>query len=230
MKEIFDSYPNLHLSDVFPTAVLTFPGSIFGLGMVIAVIGMLISLYHLFRSIRNKFKEEKYLTVKEGVLLLLFTMFLTLMFLTGFYQFATDLRDTKGELALEVKEISDWYETNAPLIDKELTAHNYEYIEYEYYPLEPDGKNKMYFDAIGFKPVGLLVVEGVTMEGEVERFNAYIDIVQENKEESNKTLKLKYTSEFGEEYDFGKGVFYGELYVSDFELTKLNATSNHRFR
>lgn len=228
MKEIFATYPNLHLSDVFPKAV--FAGFPYALGIVAMVIITLISLYYLFQSIKNKSKAKQFLSRVESVLLLSVSMLLLVGLVAGFYQVTRELRDPSGEETLEVKEIRDWYELNAPLIDKELTAKNYEYVEYEFYRIEPIGKSKIYFDSIGFHPVGLLVVDGVTQEGEIEKFNVYIDIVQENHKEKNKTLKLKYTSEFGEAYDIGKGVYYGELYVNEFELMKLSTTSKQRFR
>lgn len=202
--------------------------------MIALIVLMLAIVYSIYFIIREKLKRKSNIKKYDRDLhrvfigILLFSLVMSSLFAFGIIQTANFLKESRDVEALDIKVVRDWYKKTASAIDQELTLNEYEYMEYEFAPIRPIGKSKMYFNAIGFEPVGKLWIEGITKQGKIERFTAYIDILEDSSIEKSRVLKLKYTSEFGTDYDLGEGVYYGHLYISEFDLLKLNTKMNRR--
>jgi len=223
MHSIFETFPALSDWDIVSSLVFHFPHNLTAIvwliGFMFWIFILVVIISGFLETNKDELKDGK--TKEEYILekspLVIFPAISILIFIAFPFLLFSDIENIehRDNNLLNINEVKDWYVTNAPLIDKELTSKEYKYIDYV---IQPDVtlpiKGKTYLKGLGIDVINKMKIEVINEKGKIETISAYVTIDTKNTIPKNGTIQLKNTAEFGEKYDIGTGIYYGTLFIN----------------
>lgn len=223
MIKIFDTFPNLSNWEIYYSLIFKFPHifQVFATVFILALTVLLVvtTFWNVSKKDQNVGKDE------IGPITVLCLMSAVMIY--NQFEFPKMVKeDERGgimEMALgfkgeeeflRIEKMKDWYVEAAPLIDQELTVKEYTCVDYELVKYEKlTKKQEIYLDSIGFSSPSVVNLTILNSEKEIETIKAFVHVEENDDVKVKGKIKLKYTSEFGEDLDLGKGMYYGTLYL-----------------
>lgn len=214
MEKIFKSFPELSNWEIYSSLIFKFPHVLSFIATVF-IIGLTILLIMTTFVIRTNTDQN---IGKPEVLSIIFTCFLSFVMISNQVDFPKVVKeDVRGEEELlRIEKIKDWYVGAAPLIDKELSSKEYSYADYKLLKYETlNDKQDIYLNSIGFTSPNIVELTIITEKKKLETIKAFVQVEKNSTDTpiKNGMIELKYTSEFGDELDLGRGLYYGTMYV-----------------
>lgn len=214
MEKIFESFPELSNWEIYSSLIFKFPHVLSFIATVF-IVGLTILLIMTTFVIRTNTDQN---IGKPEVLSIIFTCFLSFVMISNQVDFPKVVKeDVRGEEELlRIEKIKDWYVGAAPLIDKELSSKEYSYADYKLLKYETlNDKQDIYLNSIGFTSPNIVELTIITEKKKLETIKAFVQVEKNSTDTpiKNGMIELKYTSEFGDELDLGRGLYYGTMYV-----------------
>ena len=214
MEKIFESFPELSNLEIYSSLIFKFPHVLSFIATVF-IVGLTILLIMTTFIIRTNTDQN---IGKPEVLSIVFTCFLSFVMISNQVDFPKVVKeDVRGEEELlRIEKIKDWYVGAAPLIDKELSSKEYSYADYKLLKYETlNDKQDLYLNSIGFTSPNIVELTIITEKKKLETIKAFVQVEKNSTDTpiKNGMIELKYTSEFGDELDLGRGLYYGTMYV-----------------